>query len=260
MKGVIFFFVLTATFGSVRSQQACMNGNWAQCAAEAVTQFRQLYSSYNTWHDNEQVPMFGTTCYSASKAGFYRWNWRWQGRFWCPTLSGLEGYSNNWESQKGAIEHAVEDYVRKGAQHGFLPPKRLLDPLDGPGHRELSAEPVQKITRFRNAETGYRLDSNGYGEAYVLESNGGDYQVWHIINADDNSVYIRNKKTDLFLDSNWEGKVYTLPANKGAYQRWRFDGLRIINIATGRALDSSYNKKLYTLNPNGGNYQNWIQE
>jgi hypothetical protein len=128
MHGVIFIFLLAATFGSVCSQQACISGNWAQCSSEVAKKLTSIYSSYNSWHDEQKVDMFGTTCTSKIKGGFYRWNWRWQGRFWCPQLSGMEGYSNNWESRQGAIEHAIKDYVRKGGEHGFLKTNQMINP------------------------------------------------------------------------------------------------------------------------------------
>jgi hypothetical protein len=131
MRGVAFVFFLAATLDSVSGQEACMSGNWGACGVQVAQKISSIYSSYNSWHDEQQVAIFGTTCTSVVKGGFYRWKWRWQGRFWCPTLSPIEGYSNNWESRKGAIEHAIEDYVQKGGQHGFLKANQMTNPLAG---------------------------------------------------------------------------------------------------------------------------------
>ncbi|CAF3449053.1 unnamed protein product [Rotaria socialis] len=111
-------------------------------------------------------------------------------------------------------------------------------------------------TRFRNHQTGNRLDSNGDGAAYGHALNGGAYQVWHIINIHNNCASLKNDTTGLFLDSDHAGGVCALPSNKSAHQRCRFDGLRIINDATGRALDSDHEGKFYTVNPSRENYQN----
>ncbi|CAF3918175.1 unnamed protein product [Rotaria sp. Silwood1] len=116
------------------------------------------------------------------------------------------------------------------------------------------------VVTIKNAQTDLILDSNDAGKAYTHIRNGGAYQVWHIINTNDNCINLKSDVTGLFLDSNGNGDVYTLPGNGGAYQRWTFDGLRIINVATGRALDSNYAGNLYTLEPNRGNFQNWIRE
>ncbi|CAM4972006.1 unnamed protein product, partial [Rotaria socialis] len=99
-------------------------------------------------------------------------------------------------------------------------------------------------TRFRNHQTGNRLDSNGDGAAYGHALNGGAYQVWHIINIHNNCASLKNDTTGLFLDSDHAGGVCALPSNKSAHQRCRFDGLRIINDATGRALDSDHEGKI----------------
>ncbi|CAF4882008.1 unnamed protein product [Rotaria sp. Silwood1] len=121
-----------------------------------------------------------------------------------------------------------------------------------------SADP-SKVT-IKNAQTGLRLDSNADGQAYTVAPNGGPFQVWHIINTNENSFNLKNDATGLFLDSNENGDVYTLTRNGGANQKWTFNGRTIINVATGRALDSNYDGKLYTLAPNGGNFQNWIRQ
>ncbi|CAF4485226.1 unnamed protein product [Rotaria sp. Silwood2] len=116
-----------------------------------------------------------------------------------------------------------------------------------------------KVT-IQNAQTGLRLDSNADGQAYTHVPNGGPYQVWQIINTNENSFNLKDNATGLVLDSNENGNVYTLTGNGGAYQKWTFNGLTIIHVATGRTLDSNYDGKLYTLPPNGGNFQNWIRQ
>lgn len=36
-----------------------------------------------------------------------------QGTFTCPTLTGLVGTSSNFKSSRGAVEHAVVDFMQK---------------------------------------------------------------------------------------------------------------------------------------------------
>jgi len=126
MKHTIFLVLLLVILDSVHSQKACVQGNWVACGAEVA---RSIYSYFNTWGDYEQRDIFGTTCISSIKGGFYRWKWRWQAQFRCPSLSTMEGSSSNWESRNGAIEHAIEDYVRLGRQHGFLTDHQLRNPV-----------------------------------------------------------------------------------------------------------------------------------
>lgn len=128
MKVGINLLLLFLIFNIVRGQLSCLTGNWGVCAKEVATRLLVTYSSFNTWQDHQEINLFGTSCTSAVKGGIYRWQWRWQGRFWCPALSTMEGSSRNWKSRNGAIEHAIEDYVRKGGQHGFLTAKQLTEP------------------------------------------------------------------------------------------------------------------------------------
>lgn len=125
--GFLIFFII---HNVIQGQMSCLVREWNSCAKEVVTKILITYSSYNTWHDHQEINVFGTSCISSVKGGFYRWQWRWQGRFSCPTLSNIEGYSNNWKSRNGAIQHAIEDYVRKGAQHGFLTTHQLTHPIN----------------------------------------------------------------------------------------------------------------------------------
>jgi len=66
------------------------------------------------------------TCSGAVKGGFYRWKWRWQASFSCPTFaSNIQGTSNNWKSQQGSVEHAIKDWFTKIGQAGLLTSSRV---------------------------------------------------------------------------------------------------------------------------------------
>ncbi|CAF1215824.1 unnamed protein product [Rotaria sordida] len=71
--------------------------------------------------------MFGVTCMTTIKGELSESKWRWQGRFWCPSLSMMQGYSHNQKGRNEAIEYAIEDYKRQGEQNGFLTEKQLND-------------------------------------------------------------------------------------------------------------------------------------
>jgi hypothetical protein len=86
-----------------------------------------ISSFHNSWHDLNEREMFGTICQTMIKGDFYRSKWRWQGRFWCSSLSEIEGYSKNQDNRDDAIERAIDDYVQKGIQLEFLTEDHLQD-------------------------------------------------------------------------------------------------------------------------------------
>ena len=112
---------------------------------------------------------------------------------------------------------------------------------------------------FRNSETGLALDSNGDGRVYSITPNGGPFQNWIIENTDNNALYLKNKATQRYLESSFNGKVFTSPNKGNNQQKWRFDGLRIINVATQYALDSfTDGSQIATRPPHGGGLQKWV--
>lgn len=118
-----------------------------------------------------------------------------------------------------------------------------------------------QIVTLRNVATGRVLDSNGSGNVYTLNSNGGSYQKWVMTQSDYGTYVLRNLATGFVLDSNTNGNVYTLSANGGNFQKWdvtrRGHGFVLKNLATGLILDSNHNGNAYTLGDNGGDYQKW---
>lgn len=124
MHGAIVVFLFFATVANARSQELCLNGN---CTANEVQVQETIGSFRNSWHDLNEREMFGTICQTMIKGDFYRSKWRWQGRFWCSSLSEIEGYSKNQDNRDDAIERAIDDYVQKGIQLEFLTEDHLQD-------------------------------------------------------------------------------------------------------------------------------------
>ncbi|CAF2500334.1 unnamed protein product [Rotaria sp. Silwood2] len=101
----------------------CTSGQWIACGIAVGT---AVYNKYHSWSDVDTKQAFGTTCYSQFKGGFHRWEWKWSGKFWCPSLSStIQGESTQWKSRTGAIEHAIQDYVTKMTQAGLLTVNQL---------------------------------------------------------------------------------------------------------------------------------------
>ncbi|CAF4912266.1 unnamed protein product, partial [Rotaria sp. Silwood2] len=85
-----------------------------------------IYNRYHSWSDIDTKQAFGTTCHSQFKGGFHRWQWKWSGKFWCPSLSTtIMGESTQWKSRNGAIEHAIQNYVTKMTSAGLLKVSQL---------------------------------------------------------------------------------------------------------------------------------------
>jgi hypothetical protein len=102
---------------------SCLAAQWAACGISVGS---AIYNKYHSWSDIDTKQAFGTTCQSQFKGGFHRWQWKWSGKFWCPTLSAtVMGDSTQWKSRTGAIEHAIQDYVTKMTSAGLLKPSQI---------------------------------------------------------------------------------------------------------------------------------------
>ena len=101
----------------------CLAQDWIACGVSIGT---SIYRRYTSWSDVDTKQAFGTTCNSQFKGGWHRWQWKWSGKFWCPSLSStITGESTQWKSRTGAIEHAIQDYVTKMTTAGLLKPEQL---------------------------------------------------------------------------------------------------------------------------------------
>jgi len=143
MKGTILIFIFLATFGDVRSQETCSTGN---CTIEGTQIVKTVGSFHNSWHDLNEQELFGTTCQTMIKGSFREAKWRWQGRFWCPSLSAIEGYSTSWKSREEAIERVIDDYMRKGRQNGFLTENQLQNSSN------IKSESVSSLVDFKSSK------------------------------------------------------------------------------------------------------------
>jgi hypothetical protein len=118
---------LFATFGDALSEESCLTGN---CTGNEAQVVKAIDSFHNSWHALNEREMFGTICNTTIKGDFYESKWLWQGRFWCPSLSAIGGFSKTQKSRDNAIKHATDDYIRKGKQLGFLTENRVRDSFD----------------------------------------------------------------------------------------------------------------------------------
>jgi chitinase len=71
-----------------------------------------------------------------------------------------------------------------------------------------------KVNTIVDAQTGFCLDSDIYGNVYTDSCNGGNYQNWELWG----NVMI-NRQTKWCLDGN-NGNVSTQPCNEGESQKW----------------------------------------
>ncbi|CAF1037772.1 unnamed protein product [Rotaria sordida] len=101
----------------------CLAGQWVACGIAVGT---DIYKKYTSWSDVDTKPAFGTMCNSQIKGGWHRWQWKWSGKFWCPSLNDtIMGDSTQWKSRDGAMEHAIQDYVTKMTSAGLLKPDKI---------------------------------------------------------------------------------------------------------------------------------------
>ncbi|CAF1122631.1 unnamed protein product [Adineta steineri] len=106
-----------------RRPSCCLALNYVVCG---LTVGSAVYKQYASWSDVDTKQAFGTTCNSQFKGGFHDWEWKWSGKFSCPSLSPtVMGESTQYASRTGAIEHAVQDYVTKMTSAGLLKPEQL---------------------------------------------------------------------------------------------------------------------------------------
>ncbi|UJR17990.1 hypothetical protein I4U23_004891 [Adineta vaga] len=125
------FFTSTEVVIGDEFQHVCLGSgcylaesqNWPACGIAVGT---AVFKHYGSWSDVDTKQAFGTTCNTQFKGGFHRWQWKWSGKFWCPSLSPtITGDSTQWKSRTGAIEHAIQDYVTKMTASGLLKPEQL---------------------------------------------------------------------------------------------------------------------------------------
>ena len=97
------------------------------------------------------------------------------------------------------------------------------------------------MVRLQNVENKQYLHSNIFGKVTVVKQDADGAQNWVIEMAEGEGkwFYLRNEVTNLYLDNpvKRKDKIYTnLLYYKNQAQQWTFEGLRIINRATGLAL------------------------
>jgi hypothetical protein len=97
------------------------------------------------------------------------------------------------------------------------------------------------MVRLQNVDNKQYLHSNIFGKVSLVKQDTGSAQNWIIELAEGEGkwFYLRNEATNLYLDNpvKRNDKIYTnLLYFKNQAQQWTFEGLRVINRATGLAL------------------------
>jgi hypothetical protein len=123
----------------------------------------------------------------------------------------------------------------------------VLNSLHLEYHKKLTKE-KSKMVKLQNLENRKFIHSNIFGKVWSVDKELPHFQNWIIEPIDDEGkwFFLRNETTDLYLDSpvKASGKIYAnLLYFKNPAQQWTFDGLRIINRATGLALGVGFENK-----------------
>ncbi|CAF0921262.1 unnamed protein product [Brachionus calyciflorus] len=77
------------------------------------------------WSDHKEIDFIGHKCVGQVKGRIRKLKWVWDGKFKCPSLTGIEGSGRGFKSRNGAIEHAIIDFVKKAAEQQILNESQL---------------------------------------------------------------------------------------------------------------------------------------
>ena len=120
---IVAFLCAIMHFQSSQAQinvAPCVSQNWVGCAAAIGS---TLFKSYYRKWSGGTITIGGFQCIGSQSGGFYRWKWRYNGKFTCPTLHPtITGTSSNKASKGGAIEWAITDYMDKIKTQNLLTP------------------------------------------------------------------------------------------------------------------------------------------
>lgn len=105
--------------------QACATGvatgNYWSCAAQLAHSIFRLHS----WSEDTPIDICGNSCHGNVKGRLSKWKWKWDGRFRCESIApGIVGHDTK-QSRNGAIEWAIQDFLRKAIQSGRLKPQQF---------------------------------------------------------------------------------------------------------------------------------------
>lgn len=105
--------------------QACATGvatgNYWSCAAQLGHSIYRLHS----WGDDTSIQICGIPCRGNLKGRISKWKWIWDGRFRCDSIApGIVGEDSK-KSRNGAIEWAIQDFIRKAIQSGRFKPEQF---------------------------------------------------------------------------------------------------------------------------------------
>ena len=92
--------------------------DWSTIAVNVVGTILDLHQ----WGDYETVEICGRSCNVQTKGRIHKLKWVWDGQCKC---DGIVGSSHHYKSQKGAAQHALQDYIIKAGQAGRIPPEQI---------------------------------------------------------------------------------------------------------------------------------------
>lgn len=87
--------------------------DWSAIAGKVAIALIQLH----TWGDYQTVHICDIPCNIQIKGRLHKMKWVWDGR--CEG-NGIVGSSRHFKSQTGAAKNAVQDYVIRAGQAGFI--------------------------------------------------------------------------------------------------------------------------------------------
>lgn len=111
------------------------------------------------------------------------------------------------------------------------------------------------VKTFTNAATGRCLDSNGDGEAYAFDCNGGGFQKW---TAAGKGFSLRDAASDMCMGSDDAGELSMSTCDDTDQQRWNISNKSVLrNATTGLCLEANDDGTLRTIECDSSDRQKW---
>ena len=130
MKALVILVLFVAvSSGSVMADTSilfdvfnCLSGNWL-CAVNIFADFINFVKNEGVWKSGNPVTLLNGQyqCIPSAKyiLKFYKGESSFKGQFDCSKSipNSINGYSEGFQSAKGAVEHAMYDFIKKNANN-----------------------------------------------------------------------------------------------------------------------------------------------